>query len=759
TLNKAQANPVSFDYEASGGSIGASGNGTVTWATGETGSKTFTVNVAEKGSDELNLWQGQRAFVIGVSNVKNAVFDGNATSWSKTVSVSANDSLNRWVKIIEFSASDATVKANFPGQTRTVGGKNHREDVYDSIYYEIQKKVNWVPSKAPIRFTVNYSKDVSDVQFTGNIVQYTGLQFKSMTSCTPVVTLYLPTGASLTGNETAKAFKLELSSDKKSASVELSSADTDFTSVMQNGETWLTTRLSCNYLYYLDEWFFWGHEVPLARNNNDFHYPTVESITLEAQLLAKVTDVSVSAGTYYSGQVVPVTVTFDHYCTARQAAKLLVNNEECPILESDDTISKKFTFAYTVKSVDTGSVNVTGIQNMDGMDTGTNFPQKSFGVDEGVKLVSDVKRASLDLANVRYGITEEIGTQVMTVLIPFKDGANKEWIASENEDFAMTTGQSISLPLPDMPNATTTNYLRGAYFSYDNGKTRYPVYIVNNNGEEGVALAVRLSAPLNTVPYLRKDTINLFMDMTVGIDSAETYLDTWENAQTDAQGFVYFDGTGKAGSAPVLVGADYSAYVLGSVLYEPEEFTTRGEIDYTDKVDTENGFLNLDDGNHVYLQDTEHPENQYDVEIIANDAFYKGIINGIRAEDSDELTLSYNYSNRKNFTFKAPKYFTWTSSDTSIAEIVMDENGVGHVVMTGKEGAVTFTLTVGNGSPSKAYDLKAISLNVLEGKTPFLNISEYSQKRQTLTYTDTDVPFASNVTARNAQLDKTTIFT
>ncbi|MEE3405548.1 MAG: hypothetical protein VZR73_15840, partial [Acutalibacteraceae bacterium] len=47
----------------------------------------------------------------------------------------------------------------------------------------------------------------------------------------------------------------------------------------------------------------------------------------------------------------------------------------------------------------------------------------------------------------------------------------------------------------------------------------------------------------------------------------------------------------------------------------------------------------------------------------------------------------------------------------------------------------------------------------LEGKTPFLNISEYSQKRQTLTYTDTDVPFASNVTARNAQLDKTTIFT
>ena len=74
------------------------------------------------------------------------------------------------------------------------------------------------------------------------------------------------------------------------------------------------------------------------------------------------------------------------------------------------------------------------------------------------------------------------------------------------------------MKLPDYGNVRLRDYLNGAYFSYDNGKTRYPVYVVRQGYEEKpVALACRFAPPLNETAYLRKDTLNLFMDMTVGI--------------------------------------------------------------------------------------------------------------------------------------------------------------------------------------------------------------------------------------------------
>lgn len=53
--------------------------------------------------------------------------------------------------------------------------------------------------------------------------------------------------------------------------------------------------------------------------------PYISNVKLEAMPLASVTDVSVPEGSYYSGQTVPVTVTFDHYVTASQAATLKIN--------------------------------------------------------------------------------------------------------------------------------------------------------------------------------------------------------------------------------------------------------------------------------------------------------------------------------------------------------------------------------------------------------------------------------------------------
>ena len=423
------------------------------------------------------------------------------------------------------------------------------------------------------------------------------------------------------------------------------------------------------------------------------------------------------------------------------------------MLDVSGTVSKQFTFGYTVKSEDTGTINVQSI-NMDGMDPGFELTPKSFGVDENVKLVSTVKQNSLDLANVKYGISDaDAGEQAVTVVIPFKPGASIEWVNNECGN-CTTNGQSISMSLPDYGDVTLGDYLNGAYFSYDNGKTRIPVYVVRQGSEEKpVALVCRFAPPMNATAYLRKDTLNLYMDMTVGISDSKTYLDTWENVKKDTNGFAYFDGTAKTNSAPAFVGANYTFYTKGGIMFDPAEYISRGDFDYAARTDTENGYLNYDDGNHIFLWDKEHPENQYDVEIIANDAFYNSVVRGFRAEDNTDLTLRYQCSNRKNFTFTDPKYFTWTSSNTNIATIQEDENDKTkiHINFTGTPGEVEFKLTAKNGSEAKQFDLPSVKLTVLEGKTPFLNISKYSQLRPALTYTDIDIAFSSNITARNAQ--------
>ncbi|MBR5987271.1 MAG: InlB B-repeat-containing protein, partial [Clostridia bacterium] len=83
----------------------------------------------------------------------------------------------------------------------------------------------------------------------------------------------------------------------------------------------------------------------------------------------------------------------------------------------------------------------------------------------------------------------------------------------------------------------------------------------------------------------------------------------------------------------------------------------------------------------------------------------------------------------------------------------------GQIVLNGGGGTVNIILTVGNGSAAKQYDI-IFELAILEGKSPFMKIPEYSKERTTLTETDVDVLFSSNLTARNAATGvKETTFT
>ncbi|MBR2087028.1 MAG: hypothetical protein IJ906_07830, partial [Oscillospiraceae bacterium] len=174
TLNKAQSLPVSFDYAASAGSIVASGSGTVTWAAGETGEKTFTVDVAAKGDD---LWEGKRAFVINVSNLKNAVLSDQSTAWSKTVTVEAHDDeqMDRWVTI-----------GTLPAGTTQGGNYQDKADhgITKNVYlsYSSTQTIETMSPGCRVKLVMNLSGAVPGNQsFSGNSnahgkvnVNYTG---------------------------------------------------------------------------------------------------------------------------------------------------------------------------------------------------------------------------------------------------------------------------------------------------------------------------------------------------------------------------------------------------------------------------------------------------------------------------------------------------------------------------------------------------------------------------------------------------------
>ena len=752
TLDKAQSVPVSFDYAAAGGGIGATGNGTVTWAAGESGDKTFDVTVDAKGNEN---WQGSRAFVINAGNIKNATFADNKTVWSKTVTVEASDTGKIMI-------SYPWIERTVDGSTFTRKGSGTEVNVYaifDDLnggglqltfnYYLATKNTSNVEYNSYVRYIISDGV-YDDVHNSGRFIRST----KTEGTYTDTVTVYGP----ITGKNT------------------------------------INLGFRCM-----------GHGAASKS--------TLNSVTIKVrspQTKATIESVSVPAGTYYSGQVVPVTITLNQYAVMSDTNKLTVNGVDCPLLDASGTESKKFTFGYTVKDVDTGSLNVTGL-------TGTiynasdkavtidgSFPQTTFDTNTDVKvtLVSDVKGNSLDLTNIRYGIDDgDAGEQVVTVVLPFTSGASVEWVGSEGVD-CTTNGNGFSMSLPTYGAATIKGYLAGAYFSYDNGTTRYPVYVVRSTDgtETPVALAARFATPINESAYLRKDTVDLFMDMEILTpDDATKYLPAYSEMETDAKGCAYADGETEA--APAFVGSNWSYYVKGGVFFETKDAGTEEHQTYIARPDTGDtaaaedqdgvmeGFLKRADGKYVVLQDAENPNNQYDVEIVVDQAFYDVMTDSMRAESPKDITLSYQCSNRRNFTFIKPKDFEWVcykvqadgtlKEDTTSFKLVLDDStpadgttpGVWHVVPTGTgDGRFVFWLKVKNGSSAKSYNLYMVQdkdknpafgqpITVLEGKDPFLMIPEFSQVRTTLTGENTDILFASNVVKRNTYAGKSTTFT
>ena len=710
TLNKVQSVPVSFEWAAVSDVINLTDTttGTVTWAAYDTNlQKSFDITIGAKTSN----WYGSQCFVVNAGNIKNALFDGGKEVWSQAVQIVTDSDNDKNAVSNEYPVD----KYSYGFTSVNVGGIN-------GIAYK-WVLVDKMPKDGD-RFIINftwYAQDTSwmyivdPTNFTTDATGFTNLKNNSG------VNRYV-IGYGRDGGNFPRP-------------VTFTERNTELTSRVKNGQV---------YFVYQIDWQSSGYG---AITGLDLTVPYVVAID-------EVESVSAPSGTYSSGQIVPVTVKLKEHAVATEGTTLTVNGVQCPMLTNPNTEAKTFTFAYTVKETDTGALNVTELSDtfINGLGNKVNFesafPPASIGADEGVILSSDVKTYSLDWDNVKYGIDDaEPGSQVVTVVIPFKADANKTWITNETLEF----NTPVTISVPGYENAETAGCLSSAYFSADGGKTRYPVYVL---GDDADALAVRFTAPLNASSYLRQDNLYLYLDKEVG-----TTTEYFGTEHTDGNGYTYFSATNSTALASMDKYVSY--FVRASILFESTKTVGRVNFDESNIVlnEEEAPFGLYKDGDKYVVVLDGNYNQQHDVEICANEALYKALMQGIRAEDPDTLLLSCQFSDRKDFTFKDDKYFSWSTTDSKIAKVVKNkEYDAWQIILNGNGGEVTLTLNVENGAERNKYEIP-FTITVLEGKSPFLSIPEFSKERTTLTEVDTDVLFTSNVTARNAALNKDATFT
>lgn len=708
-LNKTPSVPVSIHWSATSGAVDFTGytSDTITWDA-ETPwlDRYIQVKFEKKGN-----WVGSQSIVINADNITNATFEEGKTTWSKTVQITAEDL--------------AAVSAEYPAtvtehtQFPKIGEKTFTPPGGEWSRYRIYsfKTTNLFPSSGRFKATVEPSP--GEVYLASSSDKIDNLDDFNLGQC-----------VRMTLNENRI--------DETSFFDETSFSDSNLQeSTIVNGEVWVVLLYSTGTQY----------------NPSKLTVSIPEIITHD-----EVMSVSAPAGTYYSGQVVPVTVTLKEHAVAPEGTTLTVNGVQCPMLNNAGTEAKTFTFGYTVKGADGVELKVTALSDTfinaygNKVSFDNDFPTANIGTADGVILSSDTKLGSLDWENVKFGIDDaDAGDQTVTVVIPFQSGVDKAWITNETVEI----NPAISMPVPGYEDGAAGAYLTSAYFSADGGATRYPVYVLGDNAD---ALAVRFAPAGNSTSFLRQDTLSLYLDTEVG--TTANYLGAWTNKKVDAKGFAYFTATGS--EAPMAIGKSVSYFVKGGIAFDAAQTIDRPNYAEANIMknseEAPNGFYK--EGALYVAVQGEDASKQHDVELVANEALYKAVNQGVRAENPNPLILSYQFNNRDKFGFTNPKFFTWSTSDEQIATVVKDEEtGAGQIALTGAAGAVTVTLTVGNGADSRKYDLTFPAFTVLEGQDPFLNIPAFSRECVTLTDTDTDVLFASNVTARNAAAGKGTTFT
>ena len=271
-----------------------------------------------------------------------------------------------------------------------------------------------------------------------------------------------------------------------------SDAGTNLEIPMDRGETQLTVT------FIIEET---GGRVPLNWNVSIYRYFTFyDGIHFyNSDNDTAVSTVTVPAGTYYYGQVIPITVTFSEPVYADDLT-ITVNGKSVTAVDTGETsYSMKQTFLYSVEQVDSAALTITGIRGA------KDLAGRTMAADTAVRRLSGVTLDTPNKADAITGvnavITDPQTAPKLTATVSISGNEKlTDWLAADMD--AGEGGKSISKSLTAsidgkefVPLAATGDSLTGGALtaSFD-----LPI----NTGEDDTAYVAELY--LNGKPMIGK---------------------------------------------------------------------------------------------------------------------------------------------------------------------------------------------------------------------------------------------------------------
>lgn len=737
---------ITFDYAALSGSAKVTGSGTATILAGQTTTdEPITVHV-EGAAGRTN---GDSVFVFSLYNVKNALFEGDATTWNKTVKVkqSANVTYSA-EQSFTYTYTQSNNNARYYYEDVERKGDEYRYSNQwgdDSLKYKADNTIREVfsPTKsidlgelAPGDYRGQLTIDETGRMSVPNVVLPDGVSLRDKlaqyvpapwpsgwngpmlligTNISVVLALKNPDGRELTRQSIyANPPNTESQALNFFDGLSLSRYGTwDFEGYEGTGA--LTLSVSGYPVNVSDIGTLSGKD----RGSFSFTYPNYSltgSISVEEKTTETTAALSVPEGTYYPGQQVPVTVSFGFPMEISKDMTLTFGEGDAQQVLTPVEVgatSDKATFLYTVKSIDGASLDFRSAElngtGANGRDITVSLPNQTEVNDAlaGAKLVTPAKRDAL--TGFSATIENQLTAPVLNISVPVIENEKlTAWLTSELSDdanidqeagVARSASLKVSIDGTNMVSLTTP---------------------LESDQDEPLTLTAQIALPLNTNGAPVSYVPELFIDGNVVLDLTQT------------------------------------------VELEPAVFITDADLSPTISVKDADGkdYVFADNTYTIYAQDA--PQIKASIGLSSEKIFSFG--------DTSKTTI-FTVNDDETFVFVDPDAdFAWRSTAPDVASIDKD----GNITPTGKAGTASFELVALNGSvvvdgvsqmvaktasytftPEGSTEQTLEALNFGAGLTPFLlipNKALYAVDGQ-----DVTVYWSSNLCDKNG--DKATEFT
>lgn len=420
TLSKALPYAVSFDYRTLDGAAQAGKHfepvsGTVTFQPGETEQsvtvRTMTVSshVGEDvGADvyTTDRWEGVRPFFIQCYNPRNVLFDGNRKSLTLQVNVNGNYDYDDFFG--EGSVEWISTRYNVTPNNDTDTSARNPPGIRGGMSFSDKSK-----GALSFRFDfVHNGQDLREYVREGLIDTFQSNARPLLDSINNIyLTFYLPGITTYHDDSKLVQSSNQVVGDSVVLEYDIAAHREEFLkqSSMSFGARYLNGTM--NYWFWFQGYFYKKAAC------------TVKSVTAPA-------------GTYYPGDVVPITVTFSEPVRGNGDTKIHIDGLEADLISTagDATYSYQHTFLYTVPEHPTATINVSSIQ-------GTRFYADVWGAektctDTTARTLEGVQLTDQSVEKTFTGVTLDAQTYAPTqktaAITVGVDTAYSQWLEQEN---------------------------------------------------------------------------------------------------------------------------------------------------------------------------------------------------------------------------------------------------------------------------------------------------------------------------------------